>query len=239
MEGRVEGVVREVEVEGLLGGDRFVKHLFGSQGEGFGEVGIASVEAGEMGDAVGVLFVVFSFDFVAVVFLAVVATGLADAVAANIHVEAEVARVLAFVIVGAEVGLSDMDVVVAGLGQELGQSEARLGETDPVPVLRSKLRAVVGLGPDPIGGLVSGRVLPGHDRDAGGRTNGLSIKLAEAGTLCGKALHVWGAVEVVERVFYRSAIFVGEKGKRAVHRPHVIDKEEDDVGLLCGEYRGR
>jgi len=133
VEGGVEGVVRHVEVEGLFPLGRLADGFLRFDGEGFGEEGVAAVVVGEVGDAVSV-FLVLSFDFVAVVSLAVVAAGLADAVAADVHMEAKIERILAFVIVGAEVAFSDVDVLVAGLGEEVGEGEAGLGEAGPVPV---------------------------------------------------------------------------------------------------------
>lgn len=233
VEGGVEGIVRHVEVEGLffLGrlGDGFLRF----DGEGFGEEGVAAVVVGEVGDAVSV-FLVLSFDFVAVVSLAVVAAGLADAVATNVDVEAEIERVLAFVIEGSEVAFSDMDALVAGLPEESGEGEAGFGEAGPVPVGGGELGAVVGFGFDPVCGFVAGGILARHDGDAGGGADGLGVELAEAGALGGEALHVRRAVETVERMLYRGAFFIGEKGERGVHGAHVIDEEEDDVGLVSG-----
>jgi len=81
---------------------------------------------------------------------------------------------------------------------------------------------------------VAGGILTRHDGNAGGGADGLGVELAEAGALGGEALHVRRAVETVERVFHRSAFFIGEKGERGIHCAHVIDKEEDDVGLVGG-----
>lgn len=225
-EGGVDGVVGEVEEEGALIIDAIFDGFVGFEGEGFGEEGVGAVVLVETWDGVvGAFFVVF-----AVAIFCVVAAWGAGGEASDVDVEAEVLRVFAWVVAWGEVCFADVDGVELVCLEQAWKGDAVGVEAVPVPVFWALVAAVVLVGVDPVGGVVSCGVLAGEDGGAGGGADAHGVELAEADAAFGEALHAGGAVVVVEWVGLWFAVGVGEERDGGVHEAHVIDEEDDDVG---------
>ena len=79
-------------------------------------------------------------------------------------------------------------------------------------------------------------ILARHDRDAGRRANAHSVEVVESDTAISETFHVGSPIPIIERVTLGFTVFVREEGDRGVHYSHVVDEEDDNVGLfrLCG-----
>lgn len=227
LEGRVDGVVGEVEEERLplLGGSG--DEVFGLQGERFGEEEILAVIFFEvrngMAGALGRFF--------AEVLSSEIAAGSADGSAGDVDVEAEFGRVGSVGGAGTEMALADVKRAVAGVAEETGQSDIAGLEPAPVPRGGTLGAGVVRIGIDPVRGVVTGGVLAGQDRDASGRAHAHRAEVVESDAAGSQALHRGGAVKMVERLPLGPAGSIGDKRDGRVHHAQIIDQKDDEVGL--------
>ena len=79
-------------------------------------------------------------------------------------------------------------------------------------------------------------VLPVHDSRTGRRADTLRIESAKACALCSEARHARRAIPLVQRIDHRLSVGVGEERHRGIHHSHVIDQEDDNVGLVSGPH---
>ena len=73
-----------------------------------------------------------------------------------------------------------------------------LGNTFPLPVWWPLRSSIIAFGTNPLGGVMAGRTLSGHDRNPGGGAHAVGVKSLEARSAAGKILHAWCAIEFIE-----------------------------------------
>lgn len=179
----------------------------------------------------------------AIVFLSQVTGGCAIGTACDVDIETKVGGVGAWGVASAKMCFATVDGVVALLLEKAGQGGDGGGERR-VETIGGGLYAVdvPSGGRDERGGFVGGGVAlecpVGHamaggiharkERTTRGRTHGTGVSVGEFDATGCQALHVGGAIAVVEG------------GGRLIEwhggllPPHVVDEKKDDVGTRCG-----
>ena len=164
VEGRVDGVVREVEEEGLV---RF--HRVGDVRVGF--------ECERLGEEDFLAVILVETEHrrlrtlpcgVAEVLLPVIARRRADGRAAHVDVEADGARVRTLRLARAKVAFADVDGAVAIGLHQARQRHIAFRQALPIPLRRAFRTGVVAIRVNPVRRAMPRGVLAGHDGNARG-----------------------------------------------------------------------
>ena len=151
-----------------------------------------------------------------------------------IHIKTYILRQFPVAVLASEMSLADMDRFISGIVQHTGQCYIILRDTFPVPVCRTERCFVICFRIDPVGRSVSGRVLAGHDRCTGRRTDTLRIESRKANPLTGHTLHIRSLIPVVQRITDRITCLIRQKRKRSIHKAHIIDQKNNNIRtFLC------
>ena len=232
----MDGVVRHIEVEGLVVGFRFVQCLERLLRQCFGQEGPALpiVAQSRYGERRGSI----ALGIISIVAFAQVSSRSARCMACNVHLESEVMRVLSRRIDGAPMSLAAMDGMIPCAAQQFDEggpdesilSAGHLGYSVDVPLREEQpfVSAVGRLVPPqcPVGHPMAGSVATRHQTAAGGRADTAGISVAEEHPFLRQTFHVGRFVAFVVIGLFRP------ERHGCILPSHIIDKEEDDIGTL-------
>ena len=81
---------------------------------------------------------------------------------------------------------------------------------------------------------MASRILASEDGGTGRRADAHSIEVVEPRALSRQPLHARGAVIVIKWITLGYPLLVGHEWHGSIHRTHIVNEEDDDVGFFRG-----